>query len=172
MIYLFVQCLFLLSRFIYLTIYDIKLDVKFGSTIFIVNCARSMWINRGTIVFLSFFFFEASNRSIALKRQTREERGGSWVSSRIVSGNNCPVISETASTGGCTIIERRNVNDLHWQGYMKPPLSHAARIVFVLTGNWALLGEIVNQSFLPDTQWTWGSITPARMCREDRDLEN
>lgn len=162
----FIVAIYLLNDIWYKTRYEIRFNYLYRKLCSIdVN---KSWRDS----FSFFFFFEASNRSIALKRQTREERGGSWVSSRIVSGNNCPVISETASTGGCTIIERRNVNDLHWQGYMKPPLSHAARIVFVLTGNWALLGEIVNQSFLPDTQWTWGSITPARMFREDRDLEN
>lgn len=126
--------------------------MKFDSTPFIVDRNTKIVFDRCKYVARSFFFFFRIDRS--LKRQTREECSGSWVSSRIVSSNNCPVISETASTGGCTIIERRNVNDLHWQGYMKPPLSHAARIVFVLSGNWALLGEIGNQSFLSDIQWT------------------
>lgn len=127
--------------------------MKFDSTPFIVDRNTKIVFDRCKYVARSFFFFESIDRWKG-KHAKNVAEVGRWVSSRIVSSNNCPVISETASTGGCTIIERRNVNDLHWQGYMKPPLSHAARIVFVLSGNWALLGEIGNQSFLSDIQWT------------------
>lgn len=127
--------------------------MKFDSTPFIVDGNTKIVFDRCKYVARSFFFFESIDRWKG-KHAKNVAEVGRWVSSRIVSSNNCPVISETASTGGCTIIERRNVNDLHWQGYMKPPLSHAARIVFVLSGNWALLGEIGNQSFLSDIQWT------------------
>lgn len=70
----FIVAIYLLNDIWYKTRCEIRFNYLYRKLCSIdVN---KSWRDRFSFFFL--FFFEASNRSIALKRQTREERSGSW----------------------------------------------------------------------------------------------